>query len=57
MREGSSPSRTTEKNKKYFTKCLADQNKVLIFVKQTTGVRKCDGGLTPTQKRKSSLTY
>jgi len=36
---------------------LADQNKVLIFVKQTTGVRKCDGGLTPTQKRKSSLTY
>ena len=48
---GSSPTRTTEKNKKYFTKCLADQNKVLTFVKQT-GVRKCDGGLTPTQKEK-----
>ena len=44
-----------KKNKKYFTKCLADQNKVLTFVKQTTGVRKCDGGLTPTQKEKSSL--
>jgi hypothetical protein len=40
-----------KKNKKYFTKCLADQNKVLTFVKQT-GVRKCDGGLTPTQKEK-----
>jgi hypothetical protein len=35
---------------------LADQNKVLTFVKQT-GVRKCDGGLTPTQKEKGSLKY
>ena len=40
-----------EYRKKYFTKCLADQNKVLTFVKQS-GVRKCDGGLTPTQKEK-----
>ena len=41
-----------KKNKKYFTKCLADQNNLHIFVRQTTGVRKCDGGLTPTQKEK-----
>ena len=63
---GSSPTRTTkhlqtrkwntsklgsEKNKKYFTKYLANQKWLHIFVKET-GVRKCDGGLTPTQKEK-----
>ena len=34
MREGSSPSRTTKKIKKYFTKCLADWKSLHIFVKQ-----------------------